>query len=606
MTLVYRSTVGRRLTVSEGDGNISHLASGSVISVKQAPFNAVGDGVTDDTAAIQAALNHIVSLGGGSLDFGNGKYNIATLGTPASGTALLMNWTTTNTRPVALIGHGAQIIHNTDADKIMLLISGTPGGGTPWTAAAYKLQDFLCTGITFVGTRVPNDTDIDATQGNTLLYLSYVENARVTNCKFINSNGGVYFFARNLVVQGNEFVNANAGIQGSNSQFVVINNNSFSCPFKCDDQIAVFATTATATRNILIQGNQIDKGYDGLKGVGGTRRGWASGIKIGDYVTNCTIDGNVIANSNSVNASDLAASTTSLGGIMIENTVSGVKNLTITNNTIYNCRNGVYGGFGVENLIVRGNTISDCEQWGMIFSSTSTTTRESGAIVEGNIIDNVGNSGYAGSSAIKSLSADVVKILNNIIRDVDVLYPISVGMGGGSSDYANDIDVSGNTIYSGSVPTEAATAYGVVFNRCNNIRFDGNKINYRCVASARMQVCGTATVLSSNGNILEDFTGTNGINFLTDSIPVISVGNYERPNGGTWAARNLGLKRPDNLNNQSRSLVVNEYTAAPGAGTWIAGDRVDYKAPAAAAAPGAVCTTGGTPGTWKAYAVIAA
>ena len=56
MTLVYRSTVGRRLTVSEGDGNISHLASGSVISVKQAPFNAVGDGVTDDTAAIAAAL----------------------------------------------------------------------------------------------------------------------------------------------------------------------------------------------------------------------------------------------------------------------------------------------------------------------------------------------------------------------------------------------------------------------------------------------------------------------------------------------------------------------------------------------------------------------
>lgn len=52
-------------------------------------------------------------------------------------------------------------------------------------------------------------------------------------------------------------------------------------------------------------------------------------------------------------------------------------------------------------------------------------------------------------------------------------------------------------------------------------------------------------------------------------------------------------------------LIV-QTTGAPSTGTWIAGDRARYAAPAAGAAPEAVCTTGGNPGTWKAYQSIAA
>lgn len=53
-------------------------------------------------------------------------------------------------------------------------------------------------------------------------------------------------------------------------------------------------------------------------------------------------------------------------------------------------------------------------------------------------------------------------------------------------------------------------------------------------------------------------------------------------------------------------LVVLELAAAPAVGTWAAGDRAEFPAPAAAAAPGAVCTAGGNPGTWNAQAAIAA
>jgi hypothetical protein len=47
-------------------------------------------------------------------------------------------------------------------------------------------------------------------------------------------------------------------------------------------------------------------------------------------------------------------------------------------------------------------------------------------------------------------------------------------------------------------------------------------------------------------------------------------------------------------------------TTAPTAGTWALGDRCWHTAPAAAGVPGWVCTTAGSPGTWKAMAALAA
>jgi hypothetical protein len=46
-------------------------------------------------------------------------------------------------------------------------------------------------------------------------------------------------------------------------------------------------------------------------------------------------------------------------------------------------------------------------------------------------------------------------------------------------------------------------------------------------------------------------------------------------------------------------------TAAPVAGTWARGDRVRNSAPAAGGIAAWICTTAGTPGTWKAEAALA-
>lgn len=98
MALTLRSTKGSELTHAEADANFSGLADGSLVTIDRnltggststlanwhanqvinvkTDFGAVGDGVTDDTAAIQAAFNAIKSIGGGTLYFPPGTYKI--------------------------------------------------------------------------------------------------------------------------------------------------------------------------------------------------------------------------------------------------------------------------------------------------------------------------------------------------------------------------------------------------------------------------------------------------------------------------------------------------------------------------------------------------
>lgn len=68
--------VGYSASVSYASGTVGAVLSQQTVSVKSAPFNAAGDGVTDDTAAIQAAINAVQGTTEG-LYFPHGTYLVS-------------------------------------------------------------------------------------------------------------------------------------------------------------------------------------------------------------------------------------------------------------------------------------------------------------------------------------------------------------------------------------------------------------------------------------------------------------------------------------------------------------------------------------------------
>lgn len=59
-----------------------------------------------------------------------------------------------------------------------------------------------------------------------------------------------------------------------------------------------------------------------------------------------------------------------------------------------------------------------------------------------------------------------------------------------------------------------------------------------------------------------------------------------------------------NSYNGDCAVVFNYYDAQPSTGTWEVGDKVFFRNPQTAGFIGAVCTSGGTPGTWKNFGAL--
>lgn len=83
--------------IFEQANNINNLNVFGSILYNVKAYGARGDGVTDDTASIQATIDYAVSVGGKSIFFPHGTYNSASL---------------TNTSSVVFVGDGAQFSGN--------------------------------------------------------------------------------------------------------------------------------------------------------------------------------------------------------------------------------------------------------------------------------------------------------------------------------------------------------------------------------------------------------------------------------------------------------------------------------------------------------------
>lgn len=103
-------------------------------------------------------------------------------------------------------------------------------------------------------------------------------------------------------------------------------------------------------------------------------------------------------------------------------------------------------------------------------------------------------------------------------------------------------------------------------------------------------------------NIGVDYSGGAAVNTNVQGNKFISCATNI---SGSNAVRN-NMNRNFAIDAGGNCRAETFGTAAPGAGTWFVGDIVWNSAPAAAGTMGWVCTTAGTPGTWKTFGAIAA
>lgn len=300
---------------------------------------------------------------------------------------------------------------------------------------------------------------------------------------------------------------------------------------------------------------------------------------------------------------------------------------------------GIYMvGAGVGGTVIIGNTIRNCcitttttslAPAGIGLSTTSAGTVP--VVIQGNVIE--GMTKYWGILAVGALggvtisgntirlpasntTGDCIKIANsnnvsctgNILTNLNTTsnqLGIAVWAQGASN---TNITVANNTVTGGyqgqirTIQTGGNLNTGLVISgnhlngggaNCTPLVFDSASAANVLVSSnnirANTMPCITQTACTSvryMGNLVVS-TGTTILNFVG-----INTGSY-------YDKTNVGSGAGTFVSNAGTLLIIEQLAAAaPGAGTWAVGDRVEQSVPVVTNPKGWRCTVAGSPGTW--------
>lgn len=218
MTLTYRRVKGVQLTPDEADGNMDHLllsanhtfvqpGSGAVSETIQTvlryafksvkSYGAVGDGSTDDTAAIQACIDACNTAGGGIVYFPPGTYKItASINLPAY-TSIRITGAGPNVSSILVSANSVKAFNITG-------LAARVGIEDLWIGSTIARTG--CYGIYVAGTSsaVPASEiyirHVNIQNLNTGLYWSQVQLSKIDWLRILNSvnssitGNGMYFF----------------------------------------------------------------------------------------------------------------------------------------------------------------------------------------------------------------------------------------------------------------------------------------------------------------------------------------------------------------------------------------------------------------------------
>ena len=412
------------------------------VSVKD--FGAVGDGVTDDTAAIQAAIDAVNSSGGGIVIIPSGNFIVS----PS-----VISGISAYSRQACIVGK----------DNVALKIDGTVKlkSATNIGSTLAAIVTGLDTGLTNFqvfgsGTINGNSSNVTATQ-MIGVYLPCVDSVTVTDIRIINMPYlGVQFTTALPYSSGNSFTNGiisgltvkdigNIGIQASHSSrnLIISNNTIDTCGDNCIDVYHDNTTSTSDAGVVSITGNTC---YAGLTGI------------FPETSANTNVTGNSIY-----------ACTTGIAS----NRINGQpRNLNISGNTIGACETGASitgdsGGVSLSNNTFDKFTIVGLQMGGSgnvsyvvvsenVFNPNATTTNIitiTGSVASFNIIkdnyllDALHNSANLILNTASTSTANTVEPLKNV-NDVQ---PVTKTFTGGASSSGGTATVTVPSLSAGKL-----------------------------------------------------------------------------------------------------------------------------------------------------------
>jgi parallel beta-helix repeat protein len=355
------------------------------VSVKD--FGAIGDGVTDDTAAIQATIDAVGSAGGGSVYIPVGTYNLTS------------SLTVTNDY-VSIIGDGS---------SASILLGNNPAN---WIIKFNADADYMkLDGLWIKGSAVSN-----ATAQFGVGYTSDTDDPEgviIQNCKFSHSNNGIVVGSGRYWKITQNFFETLVGIisgtgygilAAANNSHNVFSENTFKGTLTSHLRHAVY--NAVGSRFNVVSNNVIKDCNEGaisfnatsaqagvlgviasnniIEGGGVAATNDSAAINLNGNIQDCIVSGNIIRDRLNTG---IIATDGGQGGLCTNNTIKnnsvidvaynglilmGTKNCTLSDNYVHNASNGYAGVYAAISITSSGTFGTEVNDGSMVVANTVT------------------------------------------------------------------------------------------------------------------------------------------------------------------------------------------------------------------------------------------
>jgi hypothetical protein len=518
------------------------MIDGSVANVRD--FGADPTGVSDSAAAFQAAL-----------DASNDVF------IPA-GTYKVLSQINLNTNTY-LFGEGVSSTIQCDTADINILSAVSK---TDVMIANLKITGVESTtngnAIYFSGCRdcVVDHIEVTGVSGAGVLATAGSVRIRVSNSRFdaftgtIQDSAGISFYlnANNCIAENN--ICTNATWHGIRCQLDSLNH--------------------------IIKNNYVE---------GALAYGILAGYENVDAISQGVVDGNIIKD---IEGSVLISGDRRAGAGIYSQSVYGLK---IVNNTLARCNKQtvtevlVPAAIGVSGRVtVSNNFIYDTSWYGIgIFSE------DEASIVSNNIIKNSAKTAIYLKNGLNGIVDGNFISFATPQRGILAVHQTGV---------YRFVNISNNTVVNGS--DAIAIINGAHFTIANNVVDDATGRGIDIQNSPDGAVIGNM-VKNTTGDAFRVATGSN---IQVTGNTFMSVGTYSITTSGTLSDVHINenIQSPYVVAISDGSYVSFRDDNVPTSGEWSRGSRVYDNTPSAGGTIGWVCTSSGSPGTWKTFGAITA